>query len=201
MKTLHLFTIVIFVTSLLASGMSLPVWADISMVQTKANENFQLKINQTAYLQSENLKITLLNVQDSRCPSGVVCLWEGVARTWVNILQDNQNLGNFNLTSRNFQSGLGVLQFKNYALKLVDVEPYPQRGQSIALSNYSVTFMVTNPSMLAPLQQFKLGITTDKISCKEGLQLIFKADDATPACVKPETAKILFERGWGMLSR
>ncbi|HYL65792.1 MAG TPA: hypothetical protein VEU72_01410 [Nitrosopumilaceae archaeon] len=196
MKALHYSIIVILVTSLLFSGTSLSIWADINMVPSKANENFQLKINQTAYLKSENLKITLLNIQDSRCPSGVVCVWEGVAKAWVNILYDNQNLGNFNLTSKNSQSGLGVLQFKNHALELVDVEPYPQKGHNIALSNYSVTFMVTN-SMLSPLQQFKSGIAANDIKCDNNFQLVIKSEDGSPACVKAQTAQKFVERGWG----
>ena len=195
MKILNLSIIVILVTSLLVLEMSLPIWADIGMIPSKANENFQLKINQTAYLKSENLEITLLNIQDSRCPSGVVCFWEGIARAWVNILQDNQDLGNFNLTSKNFQSGLGVLQIKNYMLELVDIEPYPQRGQNIELSDYSVTFMVTNPSMLPPLKQFKSGISLDDISCKDGFFLAI-SNEKNPLCLRPETISKLASRGF-----
>jgi hypothetical protein len=49
---------------------------------------------------------------------------------------------------------------------------------------------------LSPLKQFKSGIQTDKIQCKENLQLIIKASDGAPACIKPETKAKLVERGW-----
>lgn len=47
-----------------------------------------------------------------------------------------------------------------------------------------------------PLKQFKSGITTDKITCKEGLNLVIKSSDGSPACVKHETKSKLVERGW-----
>jgi hypothetical protein len=47
-----------------------------------------------------------------------------------------------------------------------------------------------------PLQQFKFGIPMDEIRCKEGLELILKTSDGSPACAKPETKQKLIERGW-----
>lgn len=48
-----------------------------------------------------NLKIKFLNItEDSRCPSDVVCVWEGQATAVINIFKNDQNLGDFSLTSR-----------------------------------------------------------------------------------------------------
>ena len=47
-----------------------------------------------------------------------------------------------------------------------------------------------------PLKQFKSGITSQDVSCKQGLWLIFKTSDGSPACVKPEAAYTLIYRGW-----
>ena len=49
-----------------------------------------------------------------------------------------------------------------------------------------------------PLEQFKFGITLDKISCKVGFKLIIKAETWYPACVKPSTADRLIEIGWAL---
>ncbi|MDE1827299.1 MAG: hypothetical protein KGH83_06890 [Thaumarchaeota archaeon] len=49
---------------------------------------------------------------------------------------------------------------------------------------------------LGPLEQFKSGTPSLDVKCNDGLQLILKAEDASPACVKPDTAQILIERGW-----
>ena len=48
-----------------------------------------------------------------------------------------------------------------------------------------------------PLKVFKEGISVKDIVCTEGLQLIIKAEDGSPACVKPDTAQKLIERDWG----
>lgn len=52
-------------------------------------------------------------------------------------------------------------------------------------------------SIESPLKQFKSGIQAQNIQCEAGDELILKSQDGSPACVKPMTAKILIERGWG----
>lgn len=47
-----------------------------------------------------------------------------------------------------------------------------------------------------PLRIFHLGVSVKDIQCKENLQLIIKADDNSPACVKLDTAYMLIKRGW-----
>ena len=49
---------------------------------------------------------------------------------------------------------------------------------------------------VSPKLQIKSGIKPESISCKENLELIFKSTTGSPACVKPETATKLIERGW-----
>jgi hypothetical protein len=49
----------------------------------------------------------------------------------------------------------------------------------------------------SPLKQFKSGIAANDVKCKEGLQLVIKGNDDSPACVKLDTAQKLVERGWG----
>jgi hypothetical protein len=51
-------------------------------------------------------------------------------------------------------------------------------------------------SSLLPLQQIKDGIPVSKVKCNASFVLIIKSDNGMPACVMPETAKILAERGW-----
>jgi len=48
---------------------------------------------------------------------------------------------------------------------------------------------------LRPLQQGNAGISAGNVICAENLELIFK-HNASPACVKPESAKKLQMRGW-----
>ncbi|WP_166390018.1 hypothetical protein [Candidatus Nitrosotalea sp. TS] len=54
----------------------------------------------------------------------------------------------------------------------------------------------SSESTLSPLKQFNSGIAPNNITCNSGLQLIIKAEDGTPACVRPENVANLVERGW-----
>ncbi len=58
-------------------------------------------------------------------------------------------------------------------------------------STYSAGIIIPSP-----LKQFKSGVVANNVICKQDLQLIFKAEDGSPACVKPDTAQKLVERGW-----
>ena len=51
-------------------------------------------------------------------------------------------------------------------------------------------------TILSPLEQFRSGITSSNIQCKQGLELIFKASDDSPACVRPLTVTKLVLWGW-----
>ncbi len=50
-----------------------------------------------------------------------------------------------------------------------------------------------------PLKQIKDIIPSYDIRCNQGFALVIKTSNSFPACVKPETAKKLVERGWGIL--
>lgn len=49
-----------------------------------------------------------------------------------------------------------------------------------------------------PKKQIEQGLSADQIRCNEGLELIKKLTDSSPACVRPQTAQKLVERGWGV---
>ncbi len=105
---------------------------------------FQLKINQVAFIKSENIKIIFMNVtEDSRCPSDVECIWEGQVTIVINIFKNNQFIGEFNLTSRTGFDELAIKEFDGYSINLIKVEPYPISTQIIELSDYIVIFNVS----------------------------------------------------------
>lgn len=49
----------------------------------------------------------------------------------------------------------------------------------------------------SPKDQLQAGIESAKVICKEGYELLLKASDASPACVKEIHIEKLIERGWG----
>jgi hypothetical protein len=58
--------------------------------------------------------------------------------------------------------------------------------------NHSMPVTLTQ----SPLKQFKSGVLVKDITCSQGLQLILKAEDSSPACVASYNINKLIERGW-----
>jgi hypothetical protein len=56
----------------------------------------------------------------------------------------------------------------------------------------------TKTAIETPLKQVKLGISPNDVKCNAGMQLVFKTEDKSPACVKPQTVEKLVARGWAM---
>jgi len=53
---------------------------------------------------------------------------------------------------------------------------------------------------LPPLRQISSGTLSESVVCSDGLVLMKKLADNSPACVKPQTAQKLVERGWGEIT-
>jgi hypothetical protein len=53
-----------------------------------------------------------------------------------------------------------------------------------------------HPTILSPLKQFKSGINAKNIQCNEGLELVIKKHNNSPACVKSTTVEKLVSLGW-----
>jgi len=78
-------------------------------------------------------------------------------------------------------------------LLLVDVD------DTLYVSPRSVSAENYDPNkyfILPPLQLAKAGIPIDEINCKDGLKLVIKANNGSPACVKYESVDPLISRGW-----
>lgn len=50
----------------------------------------------------------------------------------------------------------------------------------------------------SPRTQFLKTNSINAVSCPEGFELVMKKSTGTPACVRPQTATILIERGWAV---
>ncbi|MDE1766775.1 MAG: PQQ-like beta-propeller repeat protein [Thaumarchaeota archaeon] len=51
-------------------------------------------------------------------------------------------------------------------------------------------------NIVPPLKQFQSGVAAKDVHCSDELILVIKTEDGSPACVKPDTAQKLIERGW-----
>lgn len=160
---------------------------------------FTLKVGEIANIDSI-FHISFLSVHDdSRCPSDVTCIWQGTASVETNIKINEKDMGDHIISLGN--DGTNQQNFDGYYVRLIQLEPYPISTMPIKQSEYVATFFVgnTNDVLVSPLQQIKNGIEPAAIKCKEGLILVLKHDSDSPACVKPKTANVLYERNWGSI--
>ena len=71
----------------------------------------------------------------------------------------------------------------------------------VLITIFSVLVISVNgQTLLPPLDQLKSGVMVQDIQCIEGMQLVLKAEDNSPACVTPATAQELVKWGWSKSS-
>jgi len=160
---------------------------------------FDLKVGETADINSD-FQITLLNVlDDSRCPSDVTCIWEGTVSAEVNIVKDGENRGKYVIPFGLIDSAASQ-SIDGFFIMLYDVKPYPISTNQITPSEYVATLIVSKIKEIldSPLKQFKSGVSINDTQCKDNLFLIIKSSNSSPACVKSETVNKLLLRGWAL---
>jgi hypothetical protein len=105
-------------------------------------ETFNLDLEQEfkfkgTYVSSNNsLQFSIAEINDSRCPSDVVCVWEGKADVKIDV--DSPQAGSITLsTYDNLKDSVAGFSFE-----LIDVSPYPVSTETIKLEDYDVTLKI-----------------------------------------------------------
>ena len=99
---------------------------------------FTFQINKAYTSEDGKFTLKITEIGDSRCPEGVVCIWQGevtVKGEWT----ENNSKSTFELHS--------VLtdqqkQPEGYTLKLVDARPYPTYGDDSKHEDLLVTLLI-----------------------------------------------------------
>lgn len=99
-----------------------------------------LKVNGCFIKSESDVRICLDSVfNDSRCPKGLDCVWEGNA-TAAFTLRKNQVNKSFNLhTNTKFQNDTVI---EAISIKLINITPYPTANDSITSSEYKAEISV-----------------------------------------------------------
>jgi uncharacterized Zn finger protein len=117
---------------------------DDNSISVNLGEQFYIKVGQTESIDSENIKIKLLNVtNDSRCASDVVCIWAGEVKVVLNVSINNQDKGDTTLTLGAGNTDQSIENIGGYSVKVLAVNPYPVSTHQIEQSEYIVTLIVT----------------------------------------------------------
>ncbi len=83
-----------------------------------------------------SIKLSITEINDSRCPSDVVCVWQGEAIVKIEI--ELPQKGTISLSTYDNL----IDTFANYSFELIDVSPYPISTEIIELNDYNVTLKV-----------------------------------------------------------
>lgn len=105
-------------------------------------ENFTLSVGQSTVVDGAALEIAFQAVtNDSRCPKGEACIWEGDATVciWVQPAAGTKEKFVLHTSSKR----ASVTDFGDWSIRLVALDPYPITGRSISQTDYVVTLQVT----------------------------------------------------------
>ena len=95
-------------------------------------------------MEDAGLEVELLAVeQDSRCPTGVVCVWEGQAVVLVGVAKVGGVGEKARLTLRAGHPELASAEVLGYRVTITDLQPHPVGGQPPpAEGSYVATLVV-----------------------------------------------------------
>ncbi|MGH7460135.1 MAG: hypothetical protein ACREMA_03785 [Longimicrobiales bacterium] len=114
--------------------------ASESIVDVGIGQPFQLRPGTTAQLPG-GLLVGFKGVSsDSRCPSDVVCVWQGDASVRI-----NATVGRMAWTPFDLHTGINPkdASFRDWQIRLVAVNPHPRSTAPIPPGDYTITLEVT----------------------------------------------------------
>jgi len=98
-------------------------------------EEFSLHIGESIGITGESLQVKFVGVsEDSRCPEGATCIWEGRVSCAVEITF-HESIYRIVLTQPGLSEQPARTSFEDYKIDL-RVEPYPKAGKDIADAEY-----------------------------------------------------------------
>jgi len=103
---------------------------------------FSLPIGKTAAVSGSSTRITFREVsEDSRCPTSVVCVWQGAAKIELTVARNGGRgeAANLSLTPPNNEARLGDL-----VVRFVGLAPYPASPDP-APRQYVAELMISKP--------------------------------------------------------
>lgn len=126
--------LLIIVFALIVAGCAFP-----SDSSGAVENELMLRYGESKSLPGKDIRITFDKVlEDSRCPEGVTCVWEGNAKIRLSLLLERDILSVGALNS-NRKIDPDSLVFAGYTIRIKSLDPYPIDGVAIDSSDYRVT--------------------------------------------------------------
>jgi hypothetical protein len=148
LKTLsgvHVIFSVFLVTALVATAACA---SEVGAETFSLGDSFSLAVGQSASIDGEDLIIEFVDViADSRCPSGVECIWQGEVCCLAEITYSRKRQEKV-LTYPGLTQEPSETQFGPYKFTFT-VDPYPEEGKEIGKSEYRLNLLVTKAPALS----------------------------------------------------
>jgi len=109
-----------------------------------------------------------------------------ISAEWGEVNSTIENTASSRIITLDFPKGENLISFTGFLYQITLQHVYQYCGEIYGFDS----------QYLPPNRQVRYSVSSENVRCNEGLELIFKSTDSSPACVKPETAKKLIERGW-----
>lgn len=111
----------------------------------RIGREFKIKVGRTLTFKGEVLRLRFERVaSDSRCPTGVECVWAGNAEVLIEVSAGGaRGKRTLSLNTNAGQERAGEAQYRRYTVKLVGLSPYPQSARKIRPGEYTATLLVT----------------------------------------------------------
>jgi hypothetical protein len=101
----------------------------------------ELRVSETSRLADQRTTITFVRVSDdSRCPTGVTCVWEGDAVAELTVETDGSPAAHVQLHANpRFAQDAAVHGLR---IRLERLEPYPEADRPIPAGEYRVVLLI-----------------------------------------------------------
>lgn len=109
---------------------------NLQSLQFTPGEEVEFKIGQTISTNNNQISLEIIDINDSRCPSDVQCIWQGEARITFEL--NNNGKKEFTLTTLELEPDT----IDNYIFTLKSVEPYPISTKTLELDDYTVKLKI-----------------------------------------------------------
>ena len=94
------------------------------------------KFGETNISPNNTLVFSTTKINDSHCPEGVECAWQGSA----DIMLKFDSPQNDSLVLKTYNNRIDT--FANYSFELIDVSPYPIYTETIEMEEYDITLII-----------------------------------------------------------
>jgi hypothetical protein len=130
--------VLLLVTTLASCGQDPIISRKVSL-----NEQFTVKAGHQVVIKGEKLSVQFSSLQnESRCPTGVQCVWEGNAAISIEVSKKRNKPAQAVLNT-NTAIQPNELAYKKYRIKLLGLNPYPRIDEKIEAKDYEAVMIVT----------------------------------------------------------